>query len=149
MAEWMVVEWPTWDQALVVAIVSALLASIATRRRPHPIADSVAPAAREFACVAALYSIWRMARNLPLEKADGAIERAYDIVRLEDALHLPSELALQAFVLDHDSLARFSVAYYAVAHVPALVAFLVWLYWRHRDVYPHWRNALAILTGFC
>ena len=25
----------------------------------------------------------------------------------------------------------------------------MWLYARHRDVYPHWRNALAILTGFC
>ncbi len=26
---------------------------------------------------------------------------------------------------------------------------LVWLYVRHRDVYPKWRNALAIVTAFC
>ncbi len=33
--------------------------------------------------------------------------------------------------------------------MPGIIIFLVWLYARHRDVYPHWRNALAIVTAFC
>ena len=32
---------------------------------------------------------------------------------------------------------------------PAPIAFLVWLFVRHRDHYPRWRNAIAIVTGFC
>ena len=65
------------------------------------------------------------------------------------SLHLPSELSLQHFVLDYDWLARATNYYYAVVHVPATIAFLVWLFVRHRDHYPHWRNGLAIVTAFC
>lgn len=142
-------KWPTWSQALIAAIVSGLVALALRRSRPTRVGEIVMPAALEFAFVATLYSIWRMAKNLPLTKADGAIERAYDIVRVQDALHLPSERSLQRLVIDHEWLGQFSVAYYALVHVPALIVFLVWLYARHRDVYPHWRNALAILTAFC
>lgn len=53
------------------------------------------------------------------------------------------------FFLDHDWLARLTNYYYAIAHIPALILFLVWLFVRHRDAYPHWRNGLAILTAFC
>lgn len=109
----------------------------------------VAPAAQEFALVAGLYSVWRVARQLPLAQDEGAIERARQIVRLQEDLHLPSELSLQRFVLDHDWLARFTNAYYATVHVPALLVFLVWLYARHRESYPHWRNGLVILTACC
>lgn len=142
-------KWPTWSQAAVAAVVAGLVALVLRRSRPTRLGDVVGPAALEFAIVASLYSIWRMAKNLPLTQADGAIERAYDIVAVQEFLRLPTELALQAFVLDHGWLAWFSAYYYAVAHVPGIVVFLVWLYARHRDVYPHWRNALAILTAFC
>ena len=39
--------------------------------------------------------------------------------------------------------------YYAVAHVPALIIFLVWLFALHRPRYPAIRNALALTTGAC
>jgi hypothetical protein len=146
-------KWPTWSQALVAAAVAGLIALMFRRARPTRLGDRigrvVGPAALEFAFVAALYSIWRMAKNLPLTKADGAVERARDIVRVQEFFHLPSELPLQHFVLDHEWLGWFSAAFYATAHVPGIVIFLVWLYARHRDVYPHWRNALAIVTAFC
>ncbi len=142
-------KWPTWSQALFAATVAGLVALALRRARPTRLGDVIGPAALEFAFVASLYSIWRMAKNLPLEQADGAIDRARDIVRVQEFLHLPSELTLQRFVLDHDWLAWFSAAFYATAHVPGIVIFLVWLYARHRDVYPHWRNALAIVTAFC
>jgi hypothetical protein len=130
-------------------MIAGLVALVLRRSRPTRLGDIVGPAALEFAFVAALYSIWRMAKNLPLTRADGALERAHDIVAVQELLRLPCELSLQRFVLDHDWLAWFSAYYYAVAHVPGIVIFLVWLYARHRDVYPHWRNALAILTAFC
>ena len=99
--------------------------------------------------MAALYSVWRLARVLPLAQPAGAINRARQIDRLQHTLHMPTELSLQHFVLQHGWLARSVNAYYAVAHVPALIAFLVWLFVRHRDQYSRWRNALAILTAFC
>jgi hypothetical protein len=143
------VKWPTWSQALVAASIAGIVALSLRRSRPTRVGDIAGPAALEFAFVATLYAIWRMAKNLPLEQADGAIERARDIVRVQEFFHLPSELTLQRFTLDHEWLAQFSAAFYAVAHVPGIVIFLVWLYARHRDVYPHWRNALAIVTAFC
>jgi hypothetical protein len=103
----------------------------------------------EIALVASLYSVWRLARVLPLAQSEGAIDRARQIDRFQHTLHMPTELSLQHYVQRHDWLARFSNAYYAIVHVPALIAFLVWLFVRHRDAYPRWRNSLAILTAFC
>ncbi len=148
-AGWPLVKWPTWSQAAIAAMIAGLVAVVLRRSRPTRVGDIAGPAALEFAFVASLYSVWRMAKNLPLTQADGAIDRAYDIVAVQDFFHLPSELTLQRFLLDHDWLAWFSAYYYAMAHVPAIVVFLIWLYARHREVYPHWRNALAILTAFC
>ncbi len=142
--------WPTWYQAAAAAVVSCLVAFGLRRFRPGSrAATSAAPAALEFALVASLYSIWRIARKLPLAQDEGAIERAYQIVDVQRWLHLPSELSLQEFVLRVDWLARLSNTYYAVLHVPALVIFLIWLYVRHRDDYPHWRNGLVLLTAGC
>jgi PAP2 superfamily protein len=39
--------------------------------------------------------------------------------------------------------------YYAVAHVPAMILFLAWLFTFHRPRYPKIRNAMAITTGVC
>ncbi len=144
--------WPTWDQALVVAMLSALVA-LGLRRygstRPGTTGRSVAVehAARELAFVASLYAVWQVAHALPLAQDGGAVARARQIVRLEHTLHLPTELSLQHLVLRHDWLAWPTSLYYAGVHVPALIAFVVWLYVRHRDDYPHWRNALVVVTG--
>jgi hypothetical protein len=109
----------------------------------------VAPVALEFALIASLYSLWRLARMLPLATTTGAMGRGRDIASIEHDLHLPTELALQRFVLSHDWLASASSWYYATLHVPALLAFLTWLFFRHRDRYPHWRNGLVFLTAGC
>jgi hypothetical protein len=141
--------WPTWDQAAVLAAICGLIAVVLRRIRPTRARIIVMSSALELALVASLYSVWRLARVLPLARTSGAIDRARQIDRLQHTLHMPTELSLQHFVLRHDWLARFSNTYYAVAHVPVLIAFLVWLFARHPDVYPRWRNSLAILTAFC
>jgi hypothetical protein len=142
-------EWPTWDQAAAVAVLCVLTVLVLRRVCPTRSRLVVMSAARELALMASLYSIWRLARVLPLAQPEGAIDRARQIDRLQHTLHMPTELSLQRFVLEYDWLARFSNAYYAIAHVPALIAFLVWLFVRHRDMYSRWRNPLAIVTAFC
>ena len=146
-------KWPTWDEAAIAALLSAVLAFALTQRRTRrplgPAGTFSEAAAREFALVAGLYSIWRLARVLPLAQPGGAIERARQIVQIQNALHLPTELSLQQFVLRYDWLARLTNLYYATLHVPVLIGFLIWLFVRHRAHYPHWRNGLVILTAFC
>lgn len=142
-------KWPTATQAAIAAVLSFIVAFALRRSRPTRLGDVVLPASTEFALVALLYSVWRVAKKLPLTQSEGAIERARQIVRFQDFLHIPRELSLQHFALAHDQVGWLSTAYYAAAHVPATIIFLVWLFARHRDKYPHWRNALAILTGFC
>lgn len=140
--------WPTWNQAAVAALLALALAHL-TGRRSGRLASAVNPAAREFAGVAALYSLWRVARELPLDRDEGAIERARWIWDFQRSIHLPSELTLQRWVLDHDTIARWTNWYYAALHVPTLIGFLIWLWVRHRHRYPHWRNGLVVLTAFC
>ena len=49
----------------------------------------------------------------------------------------------------HPWLIQAANLYYAIAHAPGARIFLVWLFLRHRDQYPLWRNVIAILTGAC
>ncbi|WP_082574384.1 MULTISPECIES: phosphatase PAP2 family protein [unclassified Nocardioides] len=140
--------WPTWDQAAIAALLSGLV-WLAFRLRPNRLSPHVEPAAAEFALIASLYALWRLARMLPITATHGAIARAHDIATFQDWLHLPSELTLQKYVLAHERLADLTTWYYATVHVPALIAFLVWLFVRHRDKYPHWRNGLALITAWC
>ena len=104
---------------------------------------------RELAVLTGLYGLWRTAKKLPLQQSDGAIERARDIVEVQEWMRLPSELAMQRWVIDHDPLGWLSAVYYIVMHVPSLFVFLVWMFWRHRDRYSRWRNVLALTTAGC
>jgi hypothetical protein len=141
-------KWVTWDQAAIAALITAACTIVLRRIRPTKFGTAMMHATQELSLVAALYSIWRIAKRLPLTHNEGAIERARDIVRVQDWLQFPTELSVQHFVLKFDWLGRFSSYYYGIAHVPALIVFLIWLFVRHRDHYPHWRNGLAILTAF-
>jgi hypothetical protein len=143
------VNWPTWNQAAIAAALSGLLALALRRRDLDGWRAAIGQAATEFAIIAGLYAVWRVARKLPLAQDEGAVERAHQIVDLERTLHLPTELSLQQWFLEHDTLARLANTYYATLHVPMLLGFLVWLFVRHREHFARWRNALAILTGFC
>lgn len=142
-------KWVTWDQAALTALVTGGVALLARRKPRTRFRSAVCSAATELTLLALLYAIWRLARVLPLDKPSGAIERARQINQFQHNLHFPSELSLQHLALDHEWLARLTNYYYAVAHVPGLILFLIWLYIRHREAYPHWRNGLVILTAFC
>lgn len=142
-------KWATWDQAAIASLLSVAAYVLVSRSRPSKVGNALLPAFGEFALVSALYSIWRIARLLPLSHESGAIDRARQINVLQRALHLPTEISMQRLVVDHDRLAWLTNAYYATMHVPALIVFLIWLFVRHRDLYPHRRNGLAVFTAAC
>ena len=147
--------WPTWYHAAILcAVCCAVLVALRVSVSPMQVVvprwrTGLHDSAMELGLMSALYAIWRLARSLPLDTTEGAIERARNIVRLQHTLHLPTELSLQHFVLDHAWLGWFLNYYYALLHVPALLACMVWLFVRHRGRYAHIRNGLAVLTAGC
>lgn len=144
-----ITKWPTWQQAWVTTLICVVLLLVVRRMRPSRFTEFSLPTLQEFAVLTGLYGLWRTAKKLPLTQSEGALERARSIVDFQDAIWLPTELSFQRFVIDHDPLGWLSAAYYIVMHVPALFAFLAWMFWRHRDHYPRWRNVLALTTAGC
>ncbi len=138
--------WLPWEFAAVGAIALAGF-GVAARRARRPWVTGAGAFARETALVLVLYAIWQLAGRLSVMQVDGALARGRGVWDLERALHFPSELTLQRAVLPHRWLVVGANAYYAFAHVPALLALLVWLFVCHRDRYPEVRNVLAIATG--
>jgi len=141
--------WPNASQSAVATAISFVVFVVVRRSQTPPVRAVMAQATKEFTLIAGLYTVWRLARILPLEHSQGAVDRARDIDRLQHTLRIPSELSLQHWVIRHEWLGKLSNWYYAIVHVPALIAFLVWLFWRHRDQFPRWRSALALSTAFC
>ena len=140
--------WLPWNYAVVLAALCvALWAMLRTgdggRQRV------VRGLARETALILVLYAIWQFAGGVSVMQATGADHRGRRIVEIQRAWHLPSEVSLQHLILPHPLLVQFANGYYAIAHVPALLVFLIWafLYDRHR--YARWRTVLAMTTGAC
>jgi hypothetical protein len=143
--------WLPWKAALALAVALAIVPLLVVfglfakpRRRGARFAVSFA---RETAVVLALYALWQFAGTLALLKVDGAIARARWIFHLEHELHLPSELWLQHRVLESSFLTQALNIFYATFHFPAMIAFLIWMFIRHRDRYPQVRNTVVLVTG--
>lgn len=134
--------------AAVIAAVLTLVAALgASSTRPWVV--GVRGFAREAAIVFALFGLWQYAAVLSITRVTGGIAHARDLWHIERVLHLPSEVALQRAVLPYPSLVRVSNLYYAGLHFPVTIAFLIWLWVRHRDRYPVVRNTIAVATGAC
>jgi len=142
-------KWPTWQQAWITSLICVALYLAIRRTRPSRFTEVALPALHELVVLTGLYGLWRTAKKLPLTQSEGAIERARRIVEFQEAIALPTELSLQEFVMRYDWLGWLSAAYYIGMHVPALFAFLIWMFWRHRDQYARWRNVLALTTAGC
>ncbi len=140
--------WLEWEPAAMAVFVMVGLV-IALRPLTQRWAVVGAAFARELAIMFTLYAVWRLANRLSLMQVDGAMWRGRWLWDLERSWHLPSEQAVQQMVLPHPLLVQIANVYYAVAHVPAMLIFLVWLFALHRPRYPKIRNALAITTGAC
>jgi hypothetical protein len=133
--------WLPWTEAAVLAVVAL---AVTWRARGW-----LRAAAQELSLVLGLYALWRLAGDLADHQRHGAAENARALVRFQQWLHLPNELTVQRQIIGHPLLVQFLNGYYAIAHVPAVVAVLVWLFFRHRDRYGWVRNALAATTAIC
>jgi hypothetical protein len=140
--------WLSWQLGLILAGVFAVLGLAAPRDRAQWLRVTGA-LLREAAIVMVLYSVWGIAGEVAVTEPTGAVARAHWVWNVERALHLPNESWLQAGIITHSLLVQAANIYYAIVHVPAMAACLVWLFVAHRDRYSRWRNAIAFLTGAC
>jgi len=118
-----------------------------TRRSDRSWARALRPWAKELTLILVLYGMWQWAGAWSLGRRSVALSRGRTIWDVERAVHLPSERSVQALVLHLHLLMRGLNEYYAVIHVPALAACLIWLFVRHRDRYPEVRTVVALVTG--
>ncbi len=132
--------WLPWEFGIALAAIFYTLSRTFRDQR-------IVPFAREATVVALLYGLWQLAGQVSLLSIDNALARGAAIWNFERAIGLPSELSLQESMVPHSTITQGANLYYAGAHVPAIGVFLLWLFARHREAYPVWRNALAIVTG--
>ena len=109
----------------------------------------VAPLCKESALVFLIYATWRKLGEITLMGTSGAYGRARWVWHVERLVHLPNEVTLQRWALHATWLIRFMNTYYIACHVAPLGVFLVWLYVRHRESFPYWRNQLAFVSVVC
>ncbi len=133
--------WLSWDIAAVCALVLGGVGFVGRRR-----VAGVAAACRETALVFTLYAMWRLFNRVDV-RLGGAADRALQIWHFERAIGLGSERWLQQAFLHSGVLIQAMNGYYAIMHVPAMIALLVWLYFRRREEYGRWRSLLALSTG--
>ena len=109
----------------------------------------VATFCRELALVLSLYTIWILAGRLSVVRVDEGLANGRWVYHAQQTLHLPTEVHLQNWLIDHPWVARFTNGYYAIVHAPAMMITLLWLFFTYREKYPHWRTVLAITTFAC
>lgn len=73
-----------------------------------------------------------------------AIAHATDVLRLERALGLDWEQAIQAWTLSVPGLGTALTLVYVWGYLPALVGVVLWFRARHREAWPRLRNALLV-----
>lgn len=81
-----------------------------------------------------------------LGSTDEAVAHADDVLRLERALGLDWEHAIQDATMSVPGLSTFFTMVYVWGYLPTLVGIALWIRVRHRDSWPSLRNAL-LLSG--
>jgi hypothetical protein len=134
---------PTWQLAALTAAVLLVLAvglRIAGWSR-------LSAAAAEATLVASLYTAWQLIGTVTHRNVEGATTNALAVWHVEQALHLPSELAMQQAMTPHHWLVQLANGYYLYGHFNPVIAMLVWVFWRHREAYSRARLLLCLLTA--
>jgi PAP2 superfamily len=137
--------WRWQEAAAVAGVLAALWGLLRLRDAGH----RVQPFLREASLIIGLYGLWQLAGDLAGSGTYAAVGRGKWIWDVERTLRLPSEHTVQAWILPHPLLVETANLYYASMHFTALIVFLVWLFVRHPDAYPHWRTTVALLTAAC
>ena len=136
----------SFDTAAALTGIGAVLAF--APRRPL---RTLGAFARETAVIGVLYGMWQLAGRVSVSDGGTAagLRRAHWIQRFEHAVLLPSERSLQQLVLPHRLVVETANLYYASMHMTIMLAFLIWLFVRHRDRYRPVRQVMAWTTLGC
>jgi hypothetical protein len=134
----------SWEVAGVLVATGGVMALSPNRRL-----RAVGAFARETAVIGFLYGLWHLAGQISVTGTDGAFARSRWIQRTEHDLLLPSERSVQHAILGHRLLVEGANLYYAAMHVTMMLAFLIWLFIRHRDRYRPVRQVMAWTTLGC
>jgi membrane-associated phospholipid phosphatase len=107
-------------------------------------------ALRELGLIALAAVIYVGVRAITEGRADRAVTNGRRILRLEEALHIDWEQALQARLLGHPGLLKLANDVYIWGFWPVLAGAGVYLYVRHHEHYVVLRNAVFVsgLIGF-
>lgn len=140
--------WLDWHWAVGFAVVLGV-GGQAARWSTRGWVRTTGNFARETALVLALYTVWNYAGRLALVHVNEAFHHGHQVWDLERSLQFPSEVTFQQWFLPSRSIMRVLNTYYFVAHVPALILCLVWLFVFHRAQYPSLRTTMALTTGAC
>ncbi len=139
----------TWQTAAAGAVFLLVVGVVSLRFARGAWQAKVAPVVRESGVILALYALWQYAGGLSLGHADDAVARGKWIWDIERSLHLPSEAWLQHGVVHNSVLIQICNIYYATMHFGMLIAMLIWLFLRHRGVYPRVRMTIVLTTTMC
>ncbi len=101
---------------------------------------------REALIVLVLDIVYETIRNLSSAKPDVAHRNAIRIIDWQRSLGLWHEPAMQQWALNWTPLIVFANYFYGSVYIGATVFGLIFLYRKHPDDYPLWRNTLAIGT---
>jgi PAP2 superfamily len=107
----------------------------------------VAAASFERAFICALFALWQVANRLTRGHTTGGLKRGRQLWHAERVMHLPNEKSVQDLIINHPTVVRAANYYYDTAHITLMVVFLIWLWLRHRDRYPFYRNMMVVFTG--
>lgn len=128
----------------VVLVFASLVARQFPRRRW---ARFGAAASFETALICALFALWQVANGLTHGHTTGGLDRGRALWHAERVIHLPNERSVQDLILGHPTIVRAANYYYDTMHLTVMVVFLIWLWLRHRDRYPFYRNVIVAFTG--
>jgi hypothetical protein len=101
---------------------------------------------KELIIVAVLDFVYETVRNLSSAKPEKAYANAMRVIDWQRTLGIWHEHAIQQAALDFTPLIVFANYFYGSVYIGATISGLVFLYRRHSDDYPLWRNTLAIGT---
>ncbi|HOT23013.1 MAG TPA: phosphatase PAP2 family protein [Thermoleophilia bacterium] len=94
----------------------------------------------QFSIMYALYYLYRITRAVAQGQEDAAFANADAVVRAERALGIYVEPWLQARFSGFEPLMQAMIWFYQEVHLPVIVVCLSWVFMRHRDVWPLFRN---------
>ena len=136
----------SWQDAVAAGGALAVGSGVLRRRRTWP---RVEPFLREAALIIGLYGLWQFAGSLAGSGSYAAVGRGQWIWNTERSAHLLDERTVQRWILPHPIIVQASNLYYDIMHFGVMIVFLLWLFARHRDAYPHWRTTIGLLTAAC